>query len=94
MAHNVVSVEYLEEVRKRVEAATPGPWNAFVEGRDHTSGDSIIRRGPDDIEEDLDLYLQGATTADYDFIAHARQDIPTLLEVIDRLQRLLENYTL
>ncbi len=93
MADNIVSVEYLEGVRKRVEAAAPGPWIAFIEGRDHLGGDSFFRRGPDDIEEDLDLYLHGATTADYDFIAHARQDIPILLEAIDRLQRLLENCT-
>jgi hypothetical protein len=77
----------MEEVQQRVEAATLGPRIAFIEGRDHISGDSFIRRGPDDIEEVLDLYLNGVDTADYDFIAHAKQDIPMLLKVIDRIQR-------
>lgn len=79
--------EYLIEVKKRVDAATPGPWISFVEGRDHFGGDSIIRLGTnDDID---DLYVQGASIADQDFIAHARQDIPLLLEEIERLQNLL-----
>ena len=42
MADNIVSVEYLEGVRKRVEAAAPGPWIAFIEGRDHLGGDSFF----------------------------------------------------
>lgn len=83
-----LSKEYLEEVRRRCEAATPGPWISYVEGRDHTSGDSVIVRGPEGSEEDL--YVIGGTAADQDFIAHARQDIPLLLKKIERLQSLLE----
>ncbi len=83
-----LSKEYLEEVRRRCEAATPGPWISYVEGRDHTSGDSVIVRGPEGSEEDL--YVIGGTAADQDFIAHARQDIPLLLKEIERLQSLLE----
>jgi hypothetical protein len=45
-----------------------------VEGRDGKRGfDSFIRTGAEDI------YLTGATTADQDFIANAKQDIPLLL---------------
>src|SRR5437899_266367 len=51
-----------------------------IEGRDHTGGSSFIRTEGDDIE------LSGATTADQDFIAHARQDIPRLLAEIVRLK--------
>ena len=43
-----------------------------------------------------DLELTGATDADYDFIAHARQDLPRLLEEVQHLrQRIaeLENRT-
>jgi hypothetical protein len=85
-----LSKAYLEEVRKRCEAATPGPWVSFVEGRDHTSGDSFIRRGTKEGWQE-DLYLTGGTVADQDFIAHARQDIPLLLDEI-RLLRSLLNY--
>lgn len=36
-----------------------------------------------------DIELIGATIADQDFIAHARQDIPLLLSEIKRLKELL-----
>ena len=92
MEKGFLSKEYLEEVRKRYEATTPEPWVSFVEGRDFWGGDSVIARGPESIEEDLDLYLPvGTTIADQDFIAHARQDVPTLLEEIERLYKLLQD---
>lgn len=34
------------------------------------------------------IYLTGVTNADFDFIAHARQDIPLLLAEIERLNNL------
>jgi len=79
--------DYLLEVQKRVEAATPGPWTSFIEGRDQLGGDSIIRMSMDDSIDDL--YLNGASIADQDFIAHAREDIPLLLREIERLKNLL-----
>ena len=36
-----------------------------------------------------DIYLTGASTADQDFIANARQDLPILIAEIRRLQGLL-----
>lgn len=62
--------EELRKIDMRCEAATKGPWQSFVEGRDHQSGSDFIQTAGEDIE------LTGATTADQDFIAHARQDIP------------------
>jgi hypothetical protein len=82
-----LSEAYMDEVRKRCEAATSGPWISYVEGRDHLGGDSVIVRGEGGREEDL--YLTGGTIADQDFIAHARQDIPILLGEIERLRKLL-----
>ena len=70
----------LTAIKARVEAATPGPWTSFIEGRDHTSGSSFIRTRGEDIE------LTGATAADQDFIAHARQDVPRLMAEVDRLR--------
>jgi hypothetical protein len=87
MNNKPLTQAYLEEVRKRCETATRGPWISFIEGRDHTSGDSVIKRGPGGIEEDL--YLTGSTVEDQDFIANARQDIPLLLEEIRRLREIL-----
>lgn len=76
----------LEEIRHRCDNATPGPWRSLVEGRNHTSGSSFIMTG-DPGNRGSDIELIGATTADQDFIAHARQDIPLLLEEIRRLRK-------
>ena len=70
----------LEAIQRRCSATTPGPWKSMVEGRDHTSGDSFILTGAGD------FYLTGATIADQDFIASARQDIPNLLGEIRLLR--------
>ncbi|ARU26091.1 hypothetical protein [Cellvibrio sp. PSBB006] len=76
----------IEEIKRRCDAATPGPWKSYIEGRDHTSGsDFIMTSIVDDRGESIEL--TGATVADYDFIAHARQDIPRLLEEIERLKK-------
>jgi hypothetical protein len=75
-----VTLEQLRQIAARCDAATPGPWQSFVEGRDHTSGDSFIRTSGDDI------YLSGTSVADQDFVASARQDIPALVAEIARLR--------
>jgi hypothetical protein len=82
----MLTSEELEGIRRRCNAAAPGPWRSFVEGRDHTSGDSFIMTGVGDARGN-DIELFGATTADQDFIAYARQDIPRLLDEIERLRR-------
>jgi hypothetical protein len=86
----------LSEIRKRVQAATKEPWKSYIEGRDHESGDSFIMTGiqeGQDIWNETrgeDIYLSGATTDDQDFIAHARQDIPILIDYIQELQNELK----
>lgn len=49
-----------------------GPWTSFIEGRDHVSGSSFIRVGPEAEAKD--------------FIARARGDIPKLIAEIRRLR--------
>ena len=73
-------------MRRRCEGATAEPWKSFVEGRDHSSGSNFI------MTPDSDIELVGATIADQDFVAHARQDIPRLLDEIQRLRRLLQQH--
>jgi hypothetical protein len=70
----------LDEIQLRCDRASSGPWRSWIEGRDHTSGSSFIQTQSEDIE------MTGATEADYDFIAHARTDIPRLLEEVMRLR--------
>jgi len=81
--------EELDEIRARCDRATPGPWRSYVEGRDHTGGSTFIMVGEGATRRD-DLEINGASPDDNDFIAHARQDIPRLVEEVLRLRRLVE----
>jgi len=91
-----ITNDYLETVRKRCDSSTKGLWIASVEGRDHPlGGETVILRGvsrEDDVlrRDEDDLYLIGGTVADYDFISHAKQDIPLLLNEVARLRKLLK----
>ena len=89
----------LEEIKVRYEATSVAPWVASVEGRDHElGGSSFIMTGipkGEYIWQDKrgeDLEIMGATNADLDFIANARQDIPTLIVEIERLNLELTKY--
>jgi hypothetical protein len=77
----------LASIEARCDRASPGPWRSMIEGRDHTSGSSFIMTGPPG-HRGNDIELSGATDADQDFIAHARQDIPRLLAEVRRLRDL------
>ena len=71
----------IHAIEARLRGAAPSPWVSFIEGRDHTSGSSFIRTGGSN-----DIELTGATEADQDFIAHARQDVEVLLAEVMRLR--------
>lgn len=74
----------LDQIAARCARATKGPWRSMVEDRDHFCGSDFIMTGPD--HEDLpDIELTGATTADQDFIAGCRQDVPFLLALVREL---------
>jgi hypothetical protein len=78
-----LSDDHLEEIKERCVKATPGPWKSYVEGREEMSGSDFIMTAGEDI------YLTGATVANQDFIAHAREDIPKLVGEVERLRKLL-----
>jgi hypothetical protein len=78
----------LEAVIARCASATAGPWESFVEGRDHVAGDSFIRRGGLDDSVD-DMYITPWRLEDQDFIAAARQDVPRLVREVRRLREQL-----
>ena len=85
----------LDAMERRSADATPAPWEASIEGRDHnTGGDSFIWIG--DHDDDLQMYIVHSSPigypgihkspdADIDFIANARQDVPALISEIRRL---------
>ncbi len=84
-SQSYLSDDELARIEARCNAATPSPWIAYVEGRDHTSGSSFIKTGPPK-QRGQDIELTGATVEDHDFIAGARQDIPRLIAEIRRLR--------
>ena len=89
--------EEIIAIRKRVEMATKGPWKSYIEGRDHSSGNDFIMTGISESEDiwtegrGPDIELTGATKADQDFIANARQDIPKLLDEVTKLKEEINN---
>ena len=89
MSETPVTDAELDELRRLCDRATPGPWRAMVEGRDHTSGDSFIMIGRED-DRDEDIYVSRdsgpAAPGDLDFIAAARNYMPRLLEEIRKVR--------
>jgi len=83
-ARRPLAGQAIVEIEARAEAATRGPWQSFIEGRDHLAGDSFIMTGSES-DRGPDLYLtwdplasEEQRLADQDFIAHARQDVTAL----------------
>ena len=80
----------MNQIKQRCDKATSGPWVSYIEGRDHTSGSNFIMTGNKNNRGE-DIELIGGTIYDQDFIAHARQDIPNLINEIKRLKKLIKN---
>jgi hypothetical protein len=85
----------IAQIKQRMTDATGGNWYSIIEGRDQTGGSSFIMTNVENANDTHnpkrgeDIYLIGATAADMDFIAHARQDIPRLLAEIQRLKTII-----
>jgi hypothetical protein len=95
----------LAEIRARAEAATPGPWTAefvFAEDErdrpdlehywdDHSewayNAEPFRIEGPMVVENGEFSALSGP---DADFIAHAREDVPYLLERVEALEKVAQ----
>lgn len=80
--------ERIETIRKRAEAATPGPWDA---GLRSVCGEAFGEEGL------WEWFGASPREHDADFIAHAREDIPWLLAEVERLRgvcdELIETHT-
>jgi hypothetical protein len=77
----------LDAIKRRTEAATPGPWQELAtDWNDNgfmVSG--YVARLRDDGRVD-DITGDGLPLADAEFIAHARTDIPALVAEIESLR--------
>ena len=86
--------ETIAEIRERESKARPGPWTVEDnhpghEGYLHVRGDGHAVCGLGDMEE-----VEAQELYDGEFIANSRQDVPDLLDEIDRLRervRVLES---
>ena len=82
-----VTTPELDAMERRCNAATPGPWFSYVVGRDLEAGLNCIELGTASLMEVL-----GASVADQDFIAGAREDMARLIAEVRALRRLLEKH--
>lgn len=78
-----MSDERIAEIRAREQATIPGPW--FVVDDQSGTLERWINSEDGTLEVGLG-YLGNRTEDEAAFIAHARQDIPDLLNEVDRLR--------
>ena len=93
--------ERLDEMRKRAEAATEGPWKASDFGHyGRGEPESIVVHTGEFDHSDLRTFesetavawmprWEGQESDNATFIAHARADVPALLAEVERLHDLL-----
>ena len=78
-----------EEIKKRVEAATEGPWYDCGYRGYGPSPESLEDRRNANVIYDY-KYLDHGKSSDGQFISHAREDIPWLLARVSDLEGKLE----
>lgn len=79
----------IKEIKDRLNKISSLPWKSYIEGRDHESGESFIMGSREG--EQVDIYLNGVTDNEQDFIACAPGDISYLLSIIDELSNFGSN---
>lgn len=93
MSKEPMTEERIAAIKARAEAATPGPWKAgkddFTKNIIEAAKDrgTIIVQRRDDSNMFWSSYIPiKQIFADAAFIAHAREDIPALLDEVERLR--------
>lgn len=79
----------IEAINERVTRATPGPWwvQGPVKTHDGAYRDAFVAFGTQgDLSDTFDLMERYDVDTDYQFIAHARTDIPALLTEVVRIE--------
>lgn len=85
----------LQAIKERVAAATPGPWyynNAHVATKEGVAGGYPPNEASVCELYDGEYIENKNGVNDARFIAHARQDVPVLVEEVERLRKALEFY--
>ncbi|GEM_PF-5084266 len=76
--------ESVAAIGARVQAASPGPWTAFIESDGGAGGADVIRVSENDNQPDMYLWIGAnlAPSAMLRFVAEARQDVPALMAAL------------
>lgn len=84
----MITNEELKAIKARAEAATSGPWQAIV-SEDHGRPTAFgwVAAAPGEVMGEASA---PGLLIDASFIAHARTDVPTLVEEVERLHTKLE----
>src|SRR5262245_22835609 len=78
--HRELADDELNRIERLIEATTAGPWYSYVAGRDADVESNRVELGwCNELGSFKSMEIDGATVADQDFIASARQDLPRLL---------------
>lgn len=76
----------IDAIRARAEAATLGPWFQGREGHRYESERDVYSHREPEVNESHDIASSVWSSADAEFIAHAREDVPALLDEVERLR--------
>jgi hypothetical protein len=87
-----LSEDELDRIERLAQAATVGPWLSYIVDRDDGAGWNRVELGIcNDLGSFHSMELVGASIADQDFIASARQDVPRLVREVRALRALLDS---
>lgn len=78
----------IQEIRERLEKTTPGPWY-----QEPSPASSCYRIWNDFRDKTYTTLAESYTEPDAYFIAHSRQDIPYLLDYIEKMEKALAQST-
>ncbi len=76
--------EQLQAIEERANKATPGPWHCYYS----LSVGATVQQGPG--KPWIFRAQEGATRADLDFVAAAREDVPALIAEVRSLRAKLD----
>ncbi len=79
-----------KDIKARAEAATVGPWEGVPYGTIDGQGRAFVSAYRGTYSVAYSFGLQKRASADIDFIAHAREDIPHLLAQLEARDKTLE----
>jgi len=83
---------WLQEIRDRVDKATPGPWTA-EDANPHKPHKRFAFYIPAIMSAPSMPQYDGLTEEDAEFIAHSRADVPRLVELVGEMAWNLRNVT-